>query len=125
LKDQWFGSNVDLNLLSQRVEQFFKESPFETRMEQIQGKFKIEASGFQFKITVNIFGQPNDFAVEFIPSKKTKGFSRSMVVAYITTLFGGGGFLLRDLKLQEALDELEKAFWENVDKQVSELTNSA
>ena len=125
LKDQWVGSNVDLNLLSQKVKQFFTEIQFETKLEQTHGKHRVEASNPQFKIATNIYGEPNDFTIEFIPNKKTRGFSLSMMLGFITSFFGGGILLLRDVKLQEALTAVEQIFWKHVDKQVAELTNSA
>jgi len=124
LKDQWLGSNVDLSLLSQRIEQFFKEREFDTVTEKFDADFTIRASAFQLKTKVRIFGRPNDFTIEFIPASKTRGFSLGMIVGYITSVFGGGGLVLRDLKTQENLDRFEDTFWEYVDLQVGELKNS-
>jgi hypothetical protein len=129
LKDQWLGSNVDLDLLSQRVKQFFDETQFETTLERMSNGYKIGAVtkktlNVQLRITVKVLGQPNDFSVEFMPKRKTRGFSPSMIIGYITSLFGGGIFLLSDAKLQEALDKLEQMFWNHVDKHVAELTNA-
>jgi hypothetical protein len=126
LKDQWVGNNVELSLLSQRVEQFFVENQFETELEQTQDKdYVIKASDSQIKLKVNIRGRPSDFTVEFVPSKKTRGFSLSMLLGYITASLGGGILVMRDLKLQEITNKLEKVFWDYMDIQVAELNNSA
>jgi hypothetical protein len=125
LKDCWVGNNVDLSLLNQRVKQFFIENQFETKLEQTHDKYRIEASNSQFKIMVNVYGQPSDFTVEFMPNKKTRGFSLAMTFGYLTSIFGGGTFLLRDVKFQEAINKVEQKFWKHIDKQVAELTNSA
>lgn len=126
MKDQWVGNNVELSLLSQRVEQFFVENQFETELEQTQDKdYVIKASDSQIKLKVNIRGRPSDFTVEFVPSKKTRGFSLSMLLGYITASLGGGILVMRDLKLQEITNKLEKVFWDYMDIQVAELNNSA
>lgn len=125
LKDQWIGNNIDLNLLSQSVNQFFTENQFEPKLEQTHDRYRIKASNLEFKITVNIYGQPNDFTIEFIPNKKTRGFSLAMMVGYITSFLGGGTLLLRDARYQEAMNKVEQTFWEQVDRQVAELKNSA
>lgn len=125
MKDCWVGNDVDLNLLSQRVKHFFIENQFETKLEQAPDKYWIEASNFQFKVMVNVYGQPSDFTVEFIPNKKTRGFSLAMAFGYFTSVFGGGTLLLRDVKLQEAINKVEQKFWEHIDRQVAVLTNSA
>jgi len=125
LKDQWIGNNVDLNLLSQSVNQFFTENQFEPKLEQTHDRYRIKASNFEFKITVNIYGRPNDFTIEFIPNKKTRGFSLAMMVGYITSFLGGGALLVRDARYQEVMNKVEQTFWEHVDRQVAELKNSA
>lgn len=131
MKDQWRGSNVDLTKLTESIKQYFTESQFETTEEKIQNGYKIEAAtekilNVQLKILVNIYGEPNDFTIEFMTDQQRKGFlSSSMVFSYIMTIIGGGVFFRSEMKLRESLDRLEKQFWEHVDKQVAELTNSA
>lgn len=131
MKDQWVGNNIDLSKLSQRIEDFFKESDMEVRMEETSKGYKFDVASTgpamtRLRFGVRIFGQPNDFTVEFVPGYKAGGvFSPAMVVGYIMSIFGGGVFLLRDVKLQESLDKLERLFWEHVDRQVAELANSA
>jgi hypothetical protein len=125
LKDNWIGSNLDLTTLSKSVVGFFADNKFETRFEGAKDDFKIVAVNALYRIRVNIYGKPNDFTVEFAPDKKSKGFSLSMIFGQIASFIGGGGLLLRDVKLQESLNILERMFWEFVDKQVAGLTNSA
>ncbi len=122
--DQWIGINVDLSMLSERLLRFFEGNQFNTKLEQNPGKFVIYASNQQFGLKVNIRGEPNDFKVEFMPTTKTQGFSLTMLVGYVTALFGGGTLLLRDIKLQEAITRLEKVFWQEVDIDVADLSKS-
>jgi hypothetical protein len=128
--DQWIGNNVDLNQLSQAILQFFNSDEFVTKLEQTKKGCKIEAltkiPTFPLKIYVDVYGRPNDFTVEFTTSKTKKGtLSPSMIIGYLTSPFGGGTILLNGLKTQEAVDKIEKMFWEHVDKQVSQLTGLA
>ena len=125
LIDQWVGSNVDLNLLSERLSRFFDGNQFDTRLVQDSGKSTIFASNGQFRLRVNVYGRADDFTVEFIPSKKTRGFSLTMLLGYVTTFFGGGTFMLRDIKLQEAINRLEQVFWKQVDIDVADLNKAA
>ena len=131
MKDQWRGNNVDLKLLTERTIQFFNDRRFETRLEQTPNGYKFEAATekilyTRLKITVKIFGQPNDFTIEFTANKKRKGtLSPSMIIGFITSAFGGGSLLRSELKLKESLDKLEKMFWEHIDRQVAQLTQSA
>jgi len=131
MKDQWTGNNINLQTLSQRIKKFFTDSQFETKLNQTKKGYTIEAAtekilNVQLNITVEITGQPNDFTIDFTAGKQRKGFlSPSMIIGYITTTLGGGSFLLSEVKVRESLEKLEKMFWEHVDKQITELTNSA
>jgi hypothetical protein len=125
LKDKWVGSNLDLNTLSRSIAGFFSDNKFETKLEGAKDNYKIVAVNALSKIRVNIYGKPNDFTVEFVPDKKSQGFSLSMIFGQIASLIGAGGLLLRDVKLQESQNILERLFWKHVDEQVAGLTSSA
>jgi hypothetical protein len=125
LKDKWVGSNIDLTTLSNRVVEFFTDNKFETKLQGTKDDFKIAATNPLYRIRVNIYGKPNDFTIEFQPNKKSKGFSLSMIIGQIASFIGGGGLLLRDVKIQESLSILERLFWKFVDEQIASLTTSA
>jgi len=125
VKDEWSDQNVDLRLFSEGVERFFVDNKFETKLERFGSGFKIEAVNVHFRVNVRVFGSPEFFKVEFVPGRKTSGFSLGMVLGYVGSVFGGGGLFLRDVRLQEAMSEFESLFWEYVDKQVVELRGSA
>jgi hypothetical protein len=128
VRDQWKGSNIDLAQFSEGVKLFFTERQFETELKKTRLGYEIEAQtekilNAQLKISVSISGEPNDFTVGFVANKNRGGFySPSMIISYILTALGGGAIFRGELKLQEALDKLEKAFWEHVDNQIAQLT---
>lgn len=125
MKDQWLGSDVDLRLLSEGVERFFVENQFEAALERAGSGFRVEASNPHFRVKVRVFGDSDDFWVEFVPSKKTRGFSSvGMILGYIASVFGGGGLVVMDAKVQEAVGVFEELFWDYVDKRVVELKGS-
>lgn len=130
MKDQWRGCNVDLRLLTERTIQFFNDRRFEITLKQIPNGYEFEAAtekilDTRLEIIVRIYGQPNDFTTEFIANKGKETFSLSMIIGYLTSSFGGGSLLRADVKLKESLNKLEKMFWEHVDRQVAQLTQSA
>ena len=130
MRDQWRGSNVDLTQLTEGVKQFFSDRQFEVKLVKTGEGYVIEAQtesvlNVRLRIEVNIYGEPNDFTIEYVVDKKRKGFySPSMIVGYLSTIFGGGLIFRSEFKLQEALEKLEKAFWEHVDSQVAKLSRS-
>lgn len=116
---------MDLRLLSEGIEAFLIDNKFEAVLKQSGSDFRVEGSNALFRVKVKVLGDPDDFWVEFIPSKKTGGFSSlSMIFWYIASPFGGGGLVIHDAKVQEAVTALEELFWDYVDKRVAELRDS-
>ena len=129
MKKQWLEKNVDLNALAERIKPFFHEIEFETMVEKMQEGYMIQAiskiPNLKLKIDVKILGQPDDFTVEFSAGGKGGYFSPSMIVGYLTTMFGGGYLVSREAKKREALDMLENDFWKYTQMQVADLVKSA
>lgn len=127
MRDQWIGKNVDLALLSGCVENFFKVRGLKTVKEESAGKCKISvipqnARDTRGGIYIRILGDPNNFVIEFYGSERVRS---SIKWGLITTLFGGGPFLLRSLRLQEALEKIEREFWVYVEETIARLADSA
>lgn len=127
MRDQWIGKNVDLALLSGRVENFFKVRGLKTVKEESGGKYEISVAPRNVRHTrggiyIRIFGDPNNFSIEFHGSERMHS---SIRLGLMTTLFGGGPFLLRSLRLQEAFEKIEKEFWAHVEETIARLVDSA
>ncbi|UCE28903.1 MAG: hypothetical protein JSV85_06485 [Candidatus Bathyarchaeota archaeon] len=129
MRSQWIAKNVDLRILTERIKQFFPETDFETAVEGIQQGYLIRAASkipnLRLKTTVRIQGRPNDFMVEFLAGGKRGYLSLSMIVGYLTTMFGGGYLISKEAQKQENLDMLENDFWKHVDLQVADLVDSS
>lgn len=127
MRDQWTGKNVDLALLSRCVENFFEVRDLETVKEESGGKYEISAVPRNVRHTrggiyVRIFGDPNNFAIEFHGSERVRS---SVRLGLMTTPFGGGPFLLQNLRLQEAFEKIEKEFWVYIEETIARLVYSA
>ena len=125
MREQWVGKNVDLALLSERVEDFFKGKVFQTRKDVLADGYKISATpGSQERlrgVVVYVRGKSSDFVVEFFAGKRERS---PAMLGFLVTLFGGGGLVLRSLKLQEAMEKLEREFWAYTEEAIAELTDS-
>lgn len=73
-------------------------------------------------ITVEILGGANDFAIEFLTSERAHS---SILLGLVSTIIGGGNLILRGVKSQERLEELEKDFWVHIEDAIMCLVNSA
>jgi hypothetical protein len=126
MQERWVGKNVDLSLLSERVENFFADKGFITTKDWSASEYAISAKpqrgvAIIGRVNVRILGDPNDFLIEF----STSEHSRSAVkLGFFTTMFGGGSLLLRGLKSREALEKLEKDFWLHTEEAIGYLSNS-
>ncbi|UCC33507.1 MAG: hypothetical protein JSW53_00400 [Candidatus Bathyarchaeota archaeon] len=129
MKTQWVGKSVDLSMLTERINSFFSESDFETTTEKGRKGHVIQATSkipnFKLKINVEIHGRPNDFTVDFLTGKKGGYFSLSMIIGYLTAMFGGGYLVHRGAREQDTLERFENDFWRYTDMQVANLGGSA
>ena len=129
METQWLEKNVDLRTLVERIRAFLHDMDFETSLEEIQEGYVIQAvnkiPNLQLRIGVNVHGGPNDFTVEFLSGDKGGYFSSSMIVGYLTSIFGGGYLIRNEARRREALDMLESQFWKHVQMQVANLIGSA
>ena len=127
MQRRWTGRSVDLDLLSDCVEDFFKDRSLATRRtdsadERVilsQSERAVKAGKL---ISVKISGNSDDFKIEVKASELT---DRSVRLGMLTKPIGGGYFLLKSLKLRDRLEKLEKEFWIYVEDKVAQLTGSA
>jgi len=122
----WVGKNVDLVLVSERIENFFKDKRFETKKDWSAPEYVISAKpqygvGVLGRVIVRVLGNPSDFLIEFSASDHSRS---AIKLGFITTMFGGGSLVLRGLKSQEELEKLEKDFWIYMEEAVTHLINS-
>lgn len=123
---QWAGKNVDLTLLKDCVVNFFRDKGFENRSIEEETKYVIigrpkTTHGNLEDVTVRICGKSDNFTVEFIAGEKAHS---SILLGFLTSLFGGGSFVLKGAKSQEELTKLEGDFWLYVEEKVACLSGS-
>jgi len=119
--------NVDLNLLTVRLGDFFKERDFEVIGEKTPTNYQILAknsSSFRLLgfVNVTIEGKPENFVIKLELCEKRKRYGK---YAFLLNMFGGGYSVLQEAKSDEAWMKLEKEFWQYVENLVLYLTNTA
>ena len=127
MQSQWIGKNVDLKLLGECIEDFFKDKGFKTTKDESARKYTIlwtsqRVRNMRDAMRATVFGDSNNFVVEIIASERTRG---SITLGMLTKTFGGGYLALRGLKAKETLEKLEKEFWTYIEEKVTHLTGSA
>ena len=123
---RWTAKDANLDLLTEKIESFFKSKGFKTRKNVSPKGYKISTVPKHVRdvkagIKVTILGRAHDFMVE-LSVGETSRFSTLLGLSTIP--FGGGTLVLRGLKLQEALEKLEKEFWVYVEETIPYVTGS-
>jgi hypothetical protein len=119
----WKDLNVNLSNLVQKVIQFFESREFnditglktETGYEVIAGDsrhYKMENN-----VSVTIEGKPEDFTISLTSCKEEK---RPTLPLILTSMFGGGYFLLKNFRSEEAMQKLERDLREKIDDMVTQ-----
>jgi len=120
---------VDLKSLADRLGSFFKQHEFVAIMGESKEGYEIiaessplfELAGY---VEVAIKGSPSDLTVGMRVCGEER--QRGPAVGPLTmALFGGGYWLSRRLKSNEAQVRFEREFWRFVDNALLQLANSA
>lgn len=121
--------NINLASLRDALVEFFIKKDFEATKGETEKGFEILAYDsphykFEGYADVKIEGEKNDFAVSLELHKESKRNS-PVQSTVLTTMLGGGYFLLKRLKSDEAFLKLEKEFWANVENTLFSARDSA
>jgi hypothetical protein len=125
----WSNTNVDLNLLVKEIIKFFEENYFEVTVNKTESDWQVLAGRspnyeINGQVAVTIEGKPNEFSIrtELHGKKESK---TSSLPTLLTTLLGGGYFILQRCRSDEAWIELKKDLWEHMNRSVMLLSGSA
>jgi hypothetical protein len=125
------NQDVDLARLTDALGEFFAKHDFEAVKGETDKGYQIFASDSpHFKvdgyISVTVEGNKNDFTVNFELCRESgsKGVSPIPSI-FLTTMLGGGYFMLKRLKANEAFIKLENTFWAYVENTLLSLEGSA
>ncbi len=112
-----FERKTNLETLTKQIVQFFDVRKFEdiTAVQNDDCYQIIAGNSRTYKLRsdlkVDIHKEKDGFTVSLEPLKETKRFNFPMTLA---TMFGGGYFLLKDLKSNEAWVKIEREFWNQI-----------
>jgi hypothetical protein len=120
---RYVGDNVDLDLLVSCLKKYFEEKKY--KVEEIRKDEKrfllCKIPNFPKGLEIIIEGYPEDFSVT--TSFETGRFL-SLLLYGLYSLFGGGIFILNEVKSKEFMSELEKDLRYSIERAVSLLTNT-
>jgi hypothetical protein len=119
----WKDFNVNLSSLVQKIIEFFESKEFNnvTALETETGYQVIAGDSKHYKmendVSATIEGKPNDFTVSLTSCKEEKRFALPLI---LTQMFGGGYFLLKNFRSEEAMQKLERDFRGKIDSMIAQ-----
>lgn len=127
MQRRWAEKNVDLNQLCAHIEDFFRNKGFATKKIEATEEHTVlwapqHAKNMDKTMKVHIFGEPNDFVVEFLADKNAR---RYIWLGMLTKSIGGGYLVRQGSRLQEVLGKIEREFWVYMEDKIAQLTDSA
>lgn len=116
---RYVDTNVDFERLKLDIKMFFEQRGFKTEEHTESGRHNIVAKirGLPEAIEITLEGSPENFVVEGT-------FAKDQPTYKISSMFGGGFLLLREIERYERLLKLEKEFSNHLENAVAELTNT-
>jgi len=128
MQRRWTGKSVNLDSLSDDIDNFFKSRGFLTQKSESPDERKILARPKYLAvklgepISVGIAGNSGDLAIDL---KASELATPSIRMGMLTQLLGGGYFLLKGLKVQEELRKLENEFWVYIEDKIAQMTSAS
>jgi hypothetical protein len=127
MNKRYTNRNVDLALLSQWVQRFFRRKEFRTVEEAEDETFRVVARPTYVHeivdtITVSISGSSDDFKVGFYIGARSEVL---MKIGQLASLFGLGVLFLRGVRSDEAGEKLGRDFWVFIEEKIDRIANSA
>jgi hypothetical protein len=106
-------------MLISEMKAFFEQKGFKTSEYEKDGKHNIVVNllGFSKSVKIVLDGSPDNLAVEGI-------FAEDQPRYKVSSMFGGGALLLREIKLHERLLGLESEFSQYLENTLAGLANS-
>ena len=127
METSFVGRNVDLSLLGEWLERFFKNREFKVAVNKRARGYRVTAAPTYVheivgNINVSVSGEPDDFVVNFVAGARSGLYKK---FGLLTSLFGGGVLLMRGMKSEEAEEKVERDFWVYVEEKIDFLAGSA
>jgi hypothetical protein len=123
VQTNWKDLNVNLQNLLQVMIQFFESKQFNnvTALQTEKGYQLIAGDSKHYKmendVSVTIEGKPDDFTVTLTSCREDKNPPLPLI---LMSMFGGGYFLLKNFRSEEAMQKLERDFRERIGKMIEQ-----
>jgi hypothetical protein len=129
MQRRWLSKNVDLAILADRTVQLLEANEFDvTELKTEKGYEIVAGESSKYKISrsllITIEGKPEEFLISLELDKEGEK-ERFRFPVMLTAMMGGGYFLLKQLKSDEAWMNFGKDFWKEIDRLITGLRGSA
>jgi len=124
MEKRWQNHGVSLQQLAQTIKNYYLRRNFKVRETILENEYSMEiilAGQVSSVMGINILGTPDDFKIE---TKVAKEEDRAVKVGLMTSIFGGGSLILRNIKVREQMEKMENEFWGTIEETIRSLTNS-
>jgi hypothetical protein len=128
MQKTWLNTNINLDLLAEKIEEFFKKNDFDTITNKTNNGYSLQAKNspnylINGQISVTINGKPEEFSITIdLQRRESRVLSFPML---LTSFFGGGYLITQHFKSEESWIELKKDFWQHVNRIISYLSGLA
>jgi hypothetical protein len=126
MEKQWQNHGVNLEKLAQAIESYYSRRGFKVKRTVLEDGYSLDLVLRKLRLpgamSIVIRGAPDDFR---IVTNATEHEDEAVKVGLMTMIFGGGSFILVNLKNREELEKLEREFWGSIEERIRLLVNSA
>ena len=124
MEKRWQNHGVNLQRLTQAVKSYYLRRNLKVSETAVEDEYSIRVvltgprtSGV---MRIIIRGTSDDFTIE---TGATEEEDRQVKIGLLTSIFGGGSLVLRNIKVREQMEKMEREFWSTIEETIRLLTN--
>lgn len=124
MEKRWQNHGVNLQQLAQAIKNYYLRRNFKVKETVLEKEYSMDiilTGQVSSVMGINIRGTTDDFTIE---TKANKEEDRAVKVGLMTSIFGGGSLILRNIKVREQMEKMENEFWSTIEETIRSLTNS-
>jgi hypothetical protein len=125
MEKRWQNLGVNLQRLAQTVGNYYLRRNLKLKETALEDGYSIRVIQTELRasgaMSIIIRGKPDDFTIE---TRATEDEDRAVKIGLMTSIFGGGSLVLRNMRVREQMEKMEREFWSTIEETVRSSINS-
>ena len=125
MEKRWQNHGVNLQRVTEIVKNYYLRRNFKVNESVLEDGYSLSITLRELRtsgvMSIAIRGMPDDFTIE---TRATEEEDRQVKIGLMTAIFGGGILVLRNIRVREQMERIEREFWSTIEETIRSLADS-